>query len=323
VDEAAMHALGAEMAAQNGYRNIHGWQLYDTTGTTEDWSYNATGGYGYTFEIGPHEFHPPFPEVVDEYLGAGLYAGKGNREAYLLALEAASDPAHHSVVAGRAPAGAVLRLTKEFQTKTSIESLTISDRLESATTVPASGKYTWHVNPSTRPEVMEHRVRLLSEEPSRQQSYSWTGAWLPNDHVDFPFSLPETNVGALKVTLDWPTPDDLDLYVYYRNPDGRLVEVGSSGNFILEKEEALVELPESGQYVLRVVNFASATPSFTLTAGLHGVVGEDVFGGDIVESYRLTCERPDGTVLQTATVTVDRGRTKRLDLKDCQRRFGG
>ena len=323
VDEAAMHALGAEMAAQNGYRNIHGWQLYDTTGTTEDWSYNATGGYGYTFEIGPHEFHPPFPEVVDEYLGAGLYAGKGNREAYLLALEAASDPAHHSVVAGRAPAGAILRLTKEFQTKTSIESLTISDRLESTTTVPASGKYTWHVNPSTRPEVMEHRVRLLSEEPSRQQSYSWTGAWLPNDHVDFPFSLPETNVGALKVTLDWPTPDDLDLYVYYRNPDGRLVEVGSSGNFILEKEEALVELPESGQYVLRVVNFASATPSFTLTAGLHGVVGEDVFGGDIVESYRLTCERPDGTVLQTATVTVDRGRTKRLDLKDCQRRFGG
>ena len=25
-----------------------GWQLYDTTGTTEDWSYNATGGFGYT-----------------------------------------------------------------------------------------------------------------------------------------------------------------------------------------------------------------------------------------------------------------------------------
>ena len=71
VDEAAMKELGARMAAQNGYRNIHGWQLYDTTGTTEDWSYNATGGYGYTFEIGPDEFHPPFPKVVDEYLGAG------------------------------------------------------------------------------------------------------------------------------------------------------------------------------------------------------------------------------------------------------------
>jgi hypothetical protein len=53
-------------------------------------------------------------------------------------------------------------------------------------------------------------------------------------------------VGALKVNLDWPTPDEVDLYVYYRNPDGRLVEVGSSGEFVLSKEEALIELPEPG-----------------------------------------------------------------------------
>ncbi len=76
-DEAALKRLGARMAAQNGYANIHGWQLYDTTGTTEDWSYNATGGFGYTFEIGANEFHPPYPEVVDEYLGAGKYARQG------------------------------------------------------------------------------------------------------------------------------------------------------------------------------------------------------------------------------------------------------
>jgi hypothetical protein len=170
---------------------------------------------------------------------------------------------------------------------------------------------------------MEHRVRILAEEPTRQQTFNWTGVWKIGDHVDFDFSLPETNVGALKVALDWPTPDDLDLYVYYRNPDGRLVEVGSSGNFVLDKEEALVELPEPGQYVLRAENFASVTPSFTMTASLHGVVGEDVSGGNVVESYRLTCERQDGTVLQTVSVAVDRGRTKRVDLKDCQRRFGG
>ncbi|MGH3370020.1 MAG: M14 family zinc carboxypeptidase, partial [Nocardioidaceae bacterium] len=66
-DEEGLKALGAEMTAANGYANIHGWELYDTTGTTEDWSYNATGGYGYTFEIGPNEFHPPFPQVIDEY----------------------------------------------------------------------------------------------------------------------------------------------------------------------------------------------------------------------------------------------------------------
>ena len=76
-DEAGLKAVGAKMTAANGYRNIHGWELYDTTGTTEDWSYNATGGYGYTFEIGPDEFHPPFPKVVDEYLGAGELRRQG------------------------------------------------------------------------------------------------------------------------------------------------------------------------------------------------------------------------------------------------------
>ena len=62
-DEEGLKQLGARMTAQNGYANIHGWQLYDTTGTTEDYTYNATGGYGYTFEIGANEFHPPYPEV--------------------------------------------------------------------------------------------------------------------------------------------------------------------------------------------------------------------------------------------------------------------
>jgi hypothetical protein len=321
VDEAAMKDLGARMSAQNGYRNIHGWQLYDTTGTTEDWSYNATGGYGYTFEIGPNEFHPPFPQVVDEYLGAGLYAGKGNREAYLLALESAVDPTHHSVISGKAPAGAVLRLTKDFSTSTTTGA-PVSDHLESTLVVPSNGRYTWHVNPSTRPEVIEHRVRILSEAPSREEVFARNAVvWTPGDHVDIPFAMPETGVGALKVNLDWPTPDDLDLEVYFVNPDGSLVLHGSSGNFVAEKEEALIELPEAGNYVIRVINFASVSTSFTVTAGLYGAVGEDVFGGNVVESYKLTCERPDGTVGQTASVTVDRGRTQRADLNACTRAF--
>jgi hypothetical protein len=90
---------------------------------------------------------------------------------------------------------------------------------------------------------MEHRVRILADEPTREETFNWAGAWLPGDHVDFEFSLPETNVGALKVNLDWPTPDDLDLYVYYKNPDGSLVEVGSSAEFILVKEEDSSSFP--------------------------------------------------------------------------------
>jgi hypothetical protein len=309
------------MAANNGYRNIHGWQLYDTTGTTEDWSYNATGGYGYTFEIGPNEFHPPFPQVVDEYLGAGIYTGRGNREAYFLALENAVDAAHHSVISGKAPAGAVLRLTKQFETK-KYDGSTFTDRLHSTVTVAAGNKYTWHVNPSTRPEVMEHRVRILAAAPTRQEVTTKNAVvWLPGDHVDVPFSMPESGVGALKVNLDWPTPDDLDLYVYYVQPDGSLLEVGSSGEFVAAKEEALMELPEPGNYILRAENYASVTTSFTMTASTYSFSGEDVFGGGISESYELSCERPDGTVLQRATVTVDRGRTQRVDLNECLKRF--
>ena len=329
VDEGAMKDLGARMAAQNGYRNLHGWQLYDTTGTTEDWSYSATGGYGYTFEIGPNEFHPPFPEVVDQYLGAGIYTGKGNREAYLLALENTANPRHHSIISGKAPTGAVLRLIKQFPTATSQtdefgNAETIGDRLESTLIVPAGNQFTWHVNPSTRPEVMEHRVRLLGDAPTRQEVITRSPVvWGPGDHVDIPFSMPESGVGALKVNLDWPTPDDLDLEVYHRQADGSLLEVGSSGEFVLAKEEALMELPEPGEYVIRVINFASVTTTFTVTAGLYGFVGEDVFGGDVVESYSLSCAKADGTVLQLTTVTVDRGRTKRVNLSDCMKRFKG
>ena len=325
IDEGAMKRLGARMAAQNGYRNIHGWQLYDTTGTTEDWSYSATGGYGYTFEIGPDEFHPPYEDVVDQYLGTGFYEGKGNREAYLIAAEAAANPKHHAVLTGKAPRGAVLRLKKSFATRTSQKDeygkpVVFSDTLRSK--LVASGRpFSWHVNPSTRPEVMEHRVRLLAEEPTREETIDQTAVWAPGDHIDVPFSLPETGVGALDVALDWPTPDDLDLEIYYVQPDDSLLEVGSSGNAPGEKEAALIELPEVGEYVFRVINFASATPSFTITAGLFDHVGEKVFGDDLVESYTVRCEDSDGNVLQKLSVVVDRGETEKLDLGTCARKL--
>src|SRR3712207_8117238 len=43
--------LGADLAKLNGYTNEKAWELYDTSGSTEDWSYYATGGLGFTFEI--------------------------------------------------------------------------------------------------------------------------------------------------------------------------------------------------------------------------------------------------------------------------------
>ena len=59
------------------------------------------------------------------------------------------------MLAGQAPAGAVLRLTKTFEMPTSQEGLTFTDTLEHARWSGArqKGNFEWHVNPSTRPLV--------------------------------------------------------------------------------------------------------------------------------------------------------------------------
>ena len=317
-DEAVYADLGARMAAQNGYTNQHSYQLYDTTGTTEDWSYYATGGLGFTFEIG-EEFHPPFPTVVDQYLGKGEFAGKGNRAAYLIALQNTADRTKHSLVSTKAPAGATLRLAKEFATET-YDGSAFTDRLETTMTVPANGAVSWHVNPSTRPAVQKHRLQVLAEEPTREQTYTASKASLPTEHEDVEFVVTETDQDLLQVELEWPTPDDYDLEVYFKEADGSLTEVASSGNFLGEKELATVDAPTTGSYVLRVINFASVSPTWTMTAGLYAT--EDVIIGDgLIENWTLTCERPDGTVLQTVPVIVDRGQQVKPDLSACRAAF--
>ena len=317
-DEAGLKALGAKMTAANGYANIHGWELYDTTGTTEDWSYNATGGYGYTFEIGPDEFHPPFPKVVDEYLGAGQYAGKGNREAYLTALENTVATANHAVITGSAPKGATLRLRKQFATPTWEGSF--QDTLDTTMTVGPQGKYAWNINQSTRPVVQDKLVEITEDTPVRSQSYQG-GPTTVGDHADHDFKVTETGIDVLKVDLGWPTPDDMDLEVYRRNADGSLTQVASSGNAPGEKESTEIAAPTPGDYVLRVINFASVAPTYDLTATLFDsrtVDSHEVPG--LIENWTLTCEK-DGKVLQTLPVVIARGQQEKVNLSECSKRW--
>ena len=117
------------------------------------------------------------------------------------------------------------------------------------------------------------------------------------------------------MALEWPTPDDLDLEVY-RKQGGELVQVATSGNAPGEKERAELADPVAGEYVLRVVNFASASPSYTLTRVVlrrahphHRDAG----------GYTFTCEK-HGRVLQRERVFVDRGDRVRLDLTECRRK---
>ena len=170
-DEARLKRLGDAMARATGYVSEHGYDLYEVTGATEDWNYAAQGAFGYTIELGGTSFQDPYQAgVVDQYFGrpGTPAAGRGVREALLLAGEEAADPADHAIVAGTAPAGRVLRLHKDFTTATSpvcpnaitagpgtctllLEPLQIDDHLDTTMTVPASGRFVWNVGPSTGP----------------------------------------------------------------------------------------------------------------------------------------------------------------------------
>ncbi|MEJ7892885.1 MAG: M14 family zinc carboxypeptidase [Solirubrobacteraceae bacterium] len=192
-------ALGDAMAKQTGYLSQNGFELYDTTGTTEDWSYNATGGFGFTIEIycgavnyetGDCEdpaFHPTFNTGVErEWNGdnpvadhtkdpAGAFDGKGLREAYYIAAESTIDDSRHSIIEGKATPGATLRLTKSFKTETfpqpdpeggEDKPLLFDDKLETTYEVGDDGTFEWHVNPSTRPIVAKSRGKENPGEPS-------------------------------------------------------------------------------------------------------------------------------------------------------------
>jgi hypothetical protein len=189
-------ALGDAMAKHNGYFSQKGFELYDTTGTTEDWSYNTAGGFGFTFEIycgAPNyetgdcddpAFHPLYETMVKEWTGENPQAdhendpgpnagfdGQGNREAYYIAAESTLDEQRHSVLEGSGPAGARLRLTKTFKTETfpqppDDEPILFDDKLETVYDIGSDGRVRWHVNPSTRPLVAKETGVPDPGEPS-------------------------------------------------------------------------------------------------------------------------------------------------------------
>ena len=175
-DETRMRILGDAMAAEVEYISQYSYQLYDTTGTTDDYLYDGLGAFSYTPEIGKAEFHPEFTSgFVPEYDGRPATDANGEptgdklgglREAYTLAGLAAIDPDSHSVISGTAPAGRTLRISKTITYDTSARPddngempddnpQTISEPRQSTLVVGANGQFTWHVNPSNQPRRSE------------------------------------------------------------------------------------------------------------------------------------------------------------------------
>lgn len=327
-DEAQYAALGAELADANGYTNEPAYQLYDTSGSTEDWSYWNTGGYGFTFEIGTDGFHPPYEDaVVDEYLGLGDVAGAGqggNREAYYRLATANLDAAYHATITGRAPAHRRLTIRKEFVSRTS--PVIVDDLQPAVTTDPVAyrdvltssldtrgGRFRWAVNPSTRPVVVGRSGRepqAPAQPPVDLVNPPGVPAVGESDLTTFEISgLPRYDNGAAYVTVSWPGEagdEALDWDVFVRNSAGDVVATAAS---LADPEIALLVDPVPGEYTVEVNNYQGGTAATDWTGQVRFEQPQAPYATGIKEAWMLSCTKPSGAIVVTRRVVVDRGKT--------------
>jgi hypothetical protein len=340
LEEPQYKALGDRLASKNGYTSQPSWALYDTTGSLEDWSFFNTGGFGFTYEIGPDEFHPPFQQgVVDEYLGNPGTAGAGkggNRASYFEMAKATLDTSFHSTLTGQAPEGWTLDITKTFSSETSpvqqldgsvTDPLTYTDTLTSSLT-SRGGTFTWAVNPSTRPLVAGRYGRdpLAPAQPS--QTFA-NPAGVPAENEGSPLAvdgyeevgftiggLPEYDNGTATVSIQWTDPNvDWDLYIF--NSEDELVGQSAQGG--TNREDALVIEPAAGTYRAVMVNYDGGTAQNDWTGGTVTFANPlPLLDTGIKEAWQLSCSKPNGAVVTTREVVVDRGETVDLG-KVCQK----
>ncbi|HWH29998.1 MAG TPA: hypothetical protein VNU26_13760, partial [Mycobacteriales bacterium] len=335
-DEPMYKALGDAMAAENGYASQYGYELYDTTGTTEDWSYYQSGGLGYTFEIGPNEFHPPFPQVVDEYVGTSAAAkgvkpetaaklttkaaddcagasrqpdrvGGGNREAFLLAFENAVDAGTHSVITGTAPKGATLTLERTGVFPLWDGSL-VADTVATAMTTTSAGGFTYHANPSTRPFVQSRKASVLG---GAKETFTASGSTRPFSSQETPFTLSQP-ADVLKATVRVTVPtaaETLKNYdLYLLNDKGEVVAEARAwavANTLTWTGPGGQGVP-AGKYTLRASNGVALAMAYQLEATSHDVVRDRT--PRQFEQWTLSCI-VDGGVVGQAPVSVERGQS--------------
>ena len=343
LEDVEYEALGARMASHNDYANIPGYGLYDTTGGTEDWTFWTAGSLGFTFEIGPDGFHPPYEDaVVAEYLGLEPAAGAGqggNREAYYEMLLSTADAGLHSVIAGRAPSGWRLNLSKSFKTETSPvwnddfgidigDPILFDDTLSYDLDVRGN-RFEWDVNPSTRPFVAgrlgrdaqaERQADIAFENPAGQPVEN-TGEPLEGAYEETSFDvggLPEVDNGRFTVHIEWANPEtDWDVYVY--DADGNIVT--QSASFGDTTEDAVLVDPPAGTYRVVIVNFdqVDGQPYDDWTNGSVAFQSPLPTTIGTKEAWNLTCSNRRGRVRGQREVFVDRGERVNVG-RICRRR---
>ncbi len=319
-DEPLYKALGKRMTDTNDYLNWASFQLYDTSGSVEDWSYWQTGGLGFTFEIGPDSFHPAYESaVVAEYLGLEPAAGAGqggNREAYYRMAEATIDPAFHSTITGTAPEDRVLTVSKQFQAMTSPvikpggvvdPAIAYANDLSSSLRT-LGGKFSWAVNPSTRPEVVGRYGRdPQAPVQETQQLVNPEGVPAEFAYEETTFTvegLPDADNGAAEVRISWPDASvDWDVYVY--DDMGRQVASAAS---LADPEVAVLIDPLPGTYTIRVENYEGGSTSDWTGEVVFKAPKPATYSG-VKEAWTMTCTTLAGDVVASRSVVVDRGAT--------------
>jgi hypothetical protein len=147
---------------------------------------------------------------------------------------------------------------------------------------------------------------------------------------------PEEAGNKVVVDLSWDyTPQDYDLKLYHVKPDGSLEpagtgagatggSAGSSGEANGLPEKIEVDRAQAGDYVARVIYYLTGAPQSVPGANdWHMSVGRFALKPDTIESGReywtMSCETPDGEVLASQDVFVERGQTVTVDLgKGCK-----
>lgn len=320
-DEPALKELGDSMAAANGYSSEASYQLYDTSGSTEDWSYWITGGYGYTFEIGLDGFHPEYQDaVVGEYLGLtdSAAGGGGNREAYFQAAEVALDPAHHSVIKGRAPKGRVITVSKTVVSATSPvlrpdgsqgAQRYYEDRLRTRYRSDG-GRFAMDVNPSTRPLVVGRYGREAEAPPQAGTSLTnppGVPAVEGTEQTTFEIAgLPDADNGFATLSFQWPSTDEeaFDWDFYVQGPGG---EVVASAATLDNPEVAVIPDPAPGTYTVVAQNFAGGDAAHDWSGQVTYKSPDPPQYSGIHEAWQLTCTDKRGRIFGSREVVVDRG----------------
>ncbi len=342
IDEPRYKKLGKVMASENGYENQASYQLYDTSGGTEDWAYYSTGAIGYTFEIGRFAFHPAYQETVDEWSGnSGFFDAKGgNRAAYWKASRFAMSAKNHALIKGQGSRKGKLILTKRFKTRTSPvlddsgeagDVQTFEDKLRYVARVRRHGRFQFHMNPSTRPIVAKSTGEKGAGPPSAPLAFSGSpttttpcadsetsdaGCW--NDHPIVVPDQPGKSNATATVRIEWNTEvTDWDMKVF-RDSDGdgssegETEEAGTSATGPSAFEAVTVANLEPGEkYVARVVNYA-ATESYD---GTVTFAGPPPFQKAKKERWTLTCKNRRGKKIGKRNLFIKRGQVKKMNLR--------